>query len=117
MIILDMFSNIGNNYDYTKTRLPFVDAKVVMNNWLQNLHKLVYVPWRYEEYMPIYVQPGPPEYHATSGEPTPVSDAQVSAWANDPDRNKDKFYQYDLRRNGVNFVRAVRNIFYQARVA
>jgi hypothetical protein len=111
LLILNMYSSSTRDY-YNQTDIPFVPAKEIMDNWLQNLHELVYVPWQHEEYSPIHIQPGPHEFDHTSGQRIVVSEATMLSWANDREWNKNTIYPYDLRRNAANFVRSIRNIYF-----
>jgi len=84
-----------------------------MNNWVQNLHDLIYAPWPFGEYGSLYVQSGPQEFDPRTGDRHSVTDLDMTTWANEPNWNIGLATREAARRNNVNFICAIRNMYQQ----
>jgi hypothetical protein len=86
-----------------------------MNNWMQNLYELVYLPWPFDDYGDggrILVQPGPKEFQAETGNRTNFATSVLHDWANELGWNSGLWYREETRRTDLNFFRAIRNSYH-----
>lgn len=102
-----MYRYCGDDY----TNMPFYQAQRVMDNWVQNLHDLIYVPWPFDEYDTIHVQSGPKEFSSENGNRLIVTTSDLTAWANEPNWNRGLATREESRRNDLNFIRGIRNLY------
>jgi hypothetical protein len=109
---------IENMYFYmpgtSYTSLTFYPSKLIMKNWVQNLYDLVYLPWPFDGYgdgARIFVQPGPKEFEADTGNRNDIAFSTLHDWANEQGWNSGLSYREEKRRTDLNFIRAIRNIY------
>jgi hypothetical protein len=100
--IQNMYLNGAKDYIGMLFHLVYL----VMNNWVQNLHDLIYVPWPFDEYGTIYVQSGPKESDPESEMCDSVATSDLITWANEPNWNRDLAYREDKQRTDLNLFRA-----------
>jgi hypothetical protein len=111
MCIENMYSWMpGTSY----TSLPFHPTELIMNNWVQNLYDLIYLPWPLSGYGDggqIFIQSGPKEVNEETGTRMHIATSVLREWASEPGWNNGLWYREEERRTDLNFLRAIRNIY------
>jgi len=102
MTIMRSWSDHWPNYN----SLQSYPAQFIMDNWVKNLHDLVYLP----VYATLIAQPVP-EFDTTSGARLDPSQADLIAYANPQNWRTRIPLREDAQRNELNYFRAIRNLY------
>jgi hypothetical protein len=88
--------------------LPAYPAQFIMDNWVRNLHGLVYLPVGTK----LLAQPVP-EFDITSGARLEPSKAELVAYANPKNWQTRIPLREEAQRNELNHFRAIKNLYYK----
>jgi hypothetical protein len=103
----------GNRYIVEYTDQPFYPAKLIMNNWVQNLYDLIYLGFPDWTPRTIVFQPGPCEVELGTGNRAPFNKAELLDRVNEPYQTMPEGVdgRQEQRLHEINYFRAIQDLY------